>query len=221
MTIDRAGYPFIAVALVPAGVCLVAGLPFLALPLTGLAVGITLFFRDPERVPPQAPEAVVSPADGRVLYAGTADRTLAPPGDWVQISVFLSPLDVHVNRVPIAGQVTRIEHVPGTFLPAFRDGAAARNERTEIWLQHAGQTIVFRQVVGALARRVVCRVAVGARVQTGQRFGIMKFGSRMDLFIPTTATLVVTKGDRVRGGETIVARLGAPPVTDGICASRA
>ena len=144
-----------------------------------------MFFRDPERVPPQAPEAVVSPADGRVLYAGTAEGTLAPPGDWLQVSVFLSPLDVHVNRVPIAGQVTRVEHVPGTFLPAFRDGAAARNERTEIWLQHAGQTIVFRQVVGALARRVVCRVAVGAKVQTGQRFGIMKFGSRMDLFIPT------------------------------------
>ncbi len=216
MSIDRAGFPFIAVALVPAAVCLVAGLPLLALPLTGLAVGITLFFRDPERVPPQAPEAVVSPADGRVLYAGAADRTLAPPGDWLQISVFLSLLDVHVNRVPIAGQVTRVEHGPGTFLPAFRDGAAARNERTEIWLQHAGQTIVFRQVVGVLARRVVCRVAVGARVQTGQRFGIMKFGSRMDLFMPTTATLVVTKGDRVRGGETVVARLGAPPVTDGI-----
>ena len=207
MTIDRAGFPFIAVALVPAAVCLVAGLPLLALPLIGLAVGITLFFRDPERVPPQAPEAVVSPADGRVLYAGAAEGPLAPPGDWLQISVFLSPLDVHVNRVPIAGQVTRVEHVPGTFVPAFRDGAAARNERTEIWLQHAGQTIVFRQVVGALARRVVCRVAVGARVQTGQRFGIMKFGSRMDLFMPTTATLVVTKGDRVRGGETVVARL--------------
>ena len=107
MTIDRAGFPFIAVALVPAAVCLVAGLPLLALPLIGLAVGITLFFRDQERVPPQSPEAVVSPADGRVLYAGAADRTLAPPGNWLQISIFLSPLDVHVNRVPIAGQVTR------------------------------------------------------------------------------------------------------------------
>ena len=208
MSIDRAGYPFIATALVPAMVSLAAGRPLLALPLSGLAVGIALFFRDPERVPPQAPEVVVSPADGRVLYAGAADRTLAPPGEWVQISIFLSPLDVHVNRVPVAGQVTRVEHVPGTFLPAYRDGAAARNERTEIWLQHAGQTIVFRQVVGALARRVVCRVGVGAMVQTGQRFGIMKFGSRMDLFMPTTATIVVAKGDRVRGGETIVAHLG-------------
>ena len=215
MSIDRAGYPFVGVALVPALVCLAAGLPLLALPLAGLAVGITLFFRDPERVPPQVPEAVVSPADGRVLYAGPADRPLAPPGDWLQVSVFLSPLDVHVNRVPIAGQVTRVEHVPGTFLPAYRDGAAL-NERNEIWLDHAGQTIVFRQVVGALARRVVCRVGAGATVQTGQRFGIMKFGSRMDLFMPTTATLVVTNGDRVRGGETVVAHLGAPAATEGV-----
>ena len=215
MSIDRAGYPFVGVALVPALVCLAAGLPLLALPLAGLAVGITLFFRDPERAPPQVPEAVVSPADGRVLYAGPADRPLAPPGDWLQVSVFLSPLDVHVNRVPIAGQVTRVEHVPGTFLPAYRDGAAL-NERNEIWLDHAGQTIVFRQVVGALARRVVCRVGAGATVQTGQRFGIMKFGSRMDLFMPTTATLVVTNGDRVRGGETVVAHLGAPAATEGV-----
>ena len=215
MSIDRAGYPVVGVALVPALVCLAAGLPLLALPLAGLAVGITLFFRDPERVPPQVPEAVVSPADGRVLYAGPADRPLAPPGDWLQVSVFLSPLDVHVNRVPIAGQVTRVEHVPGTFLPAYRDGAAL-NERNEIWLDHAGQTIVFRQVVGALARRVVCRVGAGATVQTGQRFGIMKFGSRMDLFMPTTATLVVTNGDRVRGGETVVAHLGAPAATEGV-----
>ena len=217
MNIDRAGYPFVAVALIPAAVCLATGLTLLALPLTGLAVGVTLFFRDPERVPPQAPEVVVSPADGRVLYAGAAERHLAPSsGDWLQISIFLSPLDVHVNRVPIAGRVTRVDHVPGTFVPAYRDGAAAQNEQTEIWLQHADQTIVFRQVVGALARRVVCRVAVGATVQTGQRFGIMKFGSRMDVFMPTTATLVVTKGDRVRGGETVVARLGTPTATDGV-----
>ena len=207
--IDRAGFPFIAVALVPAAVCLVAGLPLVAWLLAGLAVGLGLFFRDPDRMVPQVADAVVSPADGRVLYAGAADQTLAPPGDWLQISIFLSPLDVHVNRIPIAGQVTRVEHVPGRFLPAYRDGAAARNERNEVWLEHTGQTIVFRQVVGALARRVVCRVSAGTRVQTGQRFGIMKFGSRMDLFMPTTATLVVAIGDRVRGGETIVARLGS------------
>ena len=128
MGIDRAGFPFIGMALVPAVVCLAAGLPGVGLLLSGLPVGVALFFRDPERVPPQAPEAVVSPADGRVLYAGAADRPLAPPGDWLQISIFLSPLDVHVNRVPIAGQVTRVEHVPGSFLPAFRDGAATHNE---------------------------------------------------------------------------------------------
>ena len=207
MTIDRAGYPFIGVSLIPAVACLAAGLPLVALPLSGLAVGIALFFRDPDRVTPQREEIVVSPADGRVLYVGTAETAVAPPGRWLQISIFLSPLDVHVNRVPIAGRITRVEHVPGKFLPAFRDGAAAENERNEIWLDHGGQPIVFRQVVGALARRVVCRVTTGAEVQTGQRFGIMKFGSRMDVFMPTDATLIVAEGDRVRGGETVVARL--------------
>ena len=215
MPIDRAGIPFIGVALVPPAVCLMAGLPIVAIPLTFLAVGVALFFRDPERITPQEPGAVVAPADGRVLYAGRAQRTAAPPGDWLQISIFLSPLDVHVNRVPIQGRVTRVEYMPGTFLPAFRVGAAVRNERNEIWLEHADQTIVFRQVVGALARRVVCRVTSGTTVQTGQRFGIMKFGSRMDLFVPTSATLVVTDGERVRGGETVVARLGTVSATDG------
>ena len=215
MTLDRAGLPFIGVALVPAAACLLAGFPLVALPLTGVAVAVALFFRDPDRRTPEAAGVVVSPADGRVLHAGRAEPGMAPPGDWLQVSIFLSPLDVHVNRVPIGGRITRVEHVPGAFWPAFRDGAGARNERNEIWLDHAGQAIVFRQVVGAVARRVVCRVTAGTTVQTGQRFGIMKFGSRMDLFVPATATLLVTTGDRVRGGETVVARLEAAPAGGG------
>ena len=207
MNIDRAGLPFIVATLVPVFLSIATGHNLLALLLSALAGGMILFFRDPERVPTEIPEALVSPADGRVLFAGPANRTLAPPGVWQQISIFLSPLDVHVNRIPISGRVTRVEHVTGAFLPAFRQDAASRNERTEIWLDHSGQTIVFRQVVGTLARRVVCRVTPGTTVHTGQRFGIMKFGSRMDLFLPNSATLVVRGGDRVRGGETIVARL--------------
>ena len=214
MTLDRAGFPFIGAALVPAVVCLSVGRPLLALPMASLAVVVALFFRDPERVPPHELDVVVAPADGRVLYAGMAETGQAPPGRWRHISIFLSPLDVHVNRVPIGGQVTRVDYLPGTFLPAYRRGAGTHNERTEIWLDHFGQRIVFRQVVGALARRVVCRVTAGTTVQTGQRFGIMKFGSRMDLFMPTSATIVAVEGDRVRGGETVVARLGAPTPTD-------
>ena len=208
MFIDRAGLPFIGLALVPALACAAAGLPLPALLLSSLGFLMALFFRDPAREPPRDPGAVVAPADGRVLFAGAAEPDAAPPGSWLQISIFLSPLDVHVNRVPIGGRVTRVEHVRGTFLPAYQPGAGATNERSEVWLDHEGQAIVFRQVVGALARRVVCRVAPGAAVQTGQRFGIMKFGSRMDVFVPAAATLVAARGDRVRGGETIVARLG-------------
>jgi phosphatidylserine decarboxylase len=207
MTIDRAGFPFIAVSLVPSAIYFAAGRPIIGLALSSLGVVIALFFRDPDRVVPLIPDVVVSPADGRVLYVGQAETSTAPLGDWFQISIFLSPLDVHVNRVPIAGRVTRVEHVPGSFLPAYREGAATKNERTEIWVQHDDAVVVFRQVVGALARRVVCRVNPGAEVQTGQRFGIMKFGSRMDVFLPTTATLLVNVSDRVVGGETVIARL--------------
>lgn len=215
MSIDRAGVPFIGLAFVPSLACLATGLllPALLLCIPGLLVA--LFFRDPSREPPREPGAVVAPADGRILFAGAAEASGAPPGAWLQVSIFLSPLDVHVNRVPIAGRVTRVDHVRGTFLPAYRAGAGASNERSEIWLDHEGRTIVFRQVVGALARRVVCRVTPGTDVRTGQRFGIMKFGSRMDLFVPTDAVLVAVRGDRVRGGETVVARLGAAGGEDG------
>ena len=209
MSIDRAGAPFIGLAFLPSLACLAAGLPWPALFLCIPGFLVALFFRDPPREPPGEPNVVVAPADGRVLFAGAAATDGAPPGAWLQISIFLSPLDVHVNRVPIGGRITRVDHVQGTFLPAYRPGAGATNERSEVWLDHEGRTIVFRQVVGALARRVVCRVTPGADVRTGQRFGIMKFGSRMDLFVPTDATLVAGRGDRVRGGETVVARLAA------------
>jgi len=207
MTIDRAGWPFIGAAWLPAAACLFTGLPLAAAGLTILGVALGLFFRDPVRHPPTEPGIVVSPADGKVLSTGQADPTLAPEGAWEQISIFLSPLDVHVNRIPHEGLVRRVDHVPGKFLPAYRDGAATENERTEAWVEYEGRTIVFRQVVGALARRVVCRVRVGDSVQTGERFGIMKFGSRMDIFLPAGTDLLVTVGDTVRGGETIVARL--------------
>ncbi len=210
MSIDRAGLPFIGFAFVPSLICLVAGLPLPALLLSSLGIVVSLFFRDPSREPPQTPGVVVAPADGRVLFAGAAEPEGAPAGTWLQVSIFLSPLDVHVNRVPISGRITRVDHFPGTFLPAYRPGAGAGNERAEVWLEHEGQTIMFRQVVGALARRVVCRVTPGTTVRTGERFGIMKFGSRMDLFVPAGASLVVAPADRVRGGETVVARLAVP-----------
>ena len=152
---------------------------------------------------------MISPADGRVLVAGPAESAGAPVGTWQQVSIFLSPMDVHVNRVPIGGRVTRVLETPGRFLPAYRPEAASQNERTEIWIERAGQTIVCRQVVGLLARRIVCRLAEGAQVETGQRYGIMKFGSRMDIYLPPDATIAVHVGDRVLSGVTRIARLGS------------
>jgi phosphatidylserine decarboxylase len=140
-----------------------------------------------------------------VLIAGEAEAASAPPGTWKQVSIFLSPLDVHVNRIPIGGRVTRVEYTPGRFLAAYRPEAARVNERNEVWLDRGGETVVCRQVVGVLARRLVCRVAPGAVVQTGERYGLMKFGSRIDLYLPPRLAVRVAAGDRVRGGETVVA----------------
>lgn len=207
LSIDRAGLPFIGSALAPSLACAAAGLPLPALLLSSLGLLTALFFRDPARRPPRDPGAVVAPADGRVLLAGEADPAGAPPGEWLQVSIFLSPLDVHVNRVPVGGRVLEVTHRPGRFLPAFDRRSGAENERSEVRLDHAGQTVVFRQVVGVLARRVVCRLAPGMRVARGQRFGIMKFGSRMDVFLPESAALAVAAGETVRGGETVLARL--------------
>ncbi len=205
--IDPAGLPFIGGAL---GVGIAAGAALgwpAALPFVVLAAFFAFFFRDPDRAPAAERDLVLSPADGRVLVAGDATSEGAPPGTWQQVSIFLSPLDVHVNRVPVSGRVTRVTYTAGRFLPAYRHEAGSTNERSEIWVDHDGQTIVFRQIVGVLARRVVCRARVGDDVQGGDRFGIMKFGSRMDVFLPPTATVRVHVGDRVRSGETIIAVL--------------
>ena len=142
-----------------------------------------------------------------MLVAGPAVAGAAPAGEWLQISIFLSPMDVHVNRVPVSGRVTRVCYTPGRYLPAYRPDAATANERSEIWIDHAGQAIVARQIVGMLARRVVCRLQTGAEVRAGDRYGVMKFGSRMDVFLPTTARITVEVGAVVRGGETVIAVL--------------
>jgi phosphatidylserine decarboxylase len=207
--LDPAGIPFIVGALVFG---LLAGAAFawpLAVPFAVLAAFFAFFFRDPDRhtIDQIGENAVLAPADGRVLVAGPASADQAPPGNWQQISIFLSPLDVHVNRVPVSGRVTRVSFTRGRFLPAYRPDAARHNERSEIWLDHHGQVVVARQVVGILARRVVCRLESGAEVRAGDRMGIMKFGSRMDVFLPPAATISVRVGQSVRGGETIIAVL--------------
>ncbi|HUR35799.1 MAG TPA: phosphatidylserine decarboxylase [Vicinamibacterales bacterium] len=204
---DRAGYPFIAVALGLALVAAAAGVAWLAVVLLAFGGFFLFFFRDPDRVVNADANAVLSPADGRVLVAGPAAPGAAPEGQWQQISIFLSPMDVHVNRVPVSGRVTRVSYTPGRYLPAYATDAATANERSEIWIDHDGTPVVARQIVGMLARRVVCRVAVGTEVKAGDRYGVMKFGSRMDIFLPMSAEIRVEVGAMVRAAESVIAVL--------------
>ncbi|MCU1603581.1 MAG: psd [Modestobacter sp.] len=216
MHIDRAGWPFLAVPMVPAAAFAALGratgrrgLQRASWPWLALSAYMTLFFRDPDRrcdSEPPAAEDVLAPADGVVMVAGQPQPDVAPEGDWRQVSIFLSVVDVHVNRSPYRGQVTSTSHRPGSFLAAYRKESAHRNERSEIWLRDGDRQVVFRQVVGVLARRIVTRVRAGEQLATGQRMGLMKFGSRMDVFVPPSCTVTVTEGQRVRGGETVIAR---------------
>ena len=204
--IDRAGWPFIIGALIgAAGMWWWQG-RWWALPFLVLAAFFVFFFRDPNRTIPTEANLVVSPADARVMIVGDPGPG-APPGQWYRISMFLSPMDVHVNRIPVDGRVTRVEYHPGKFLPAYREDAGTLNEWTEVWIDHQGTPVVVRQIVGILARRIVCRVKAGDRVARGDRFGIMKFGSRIDMFLPPTARVLVKVGERVIGGVTPVAKL--------------
>jgi phosphatidylserine decarboxylase len=214
MRFDPAGWPFVLGALVIAALVWLLTGPILGVPLLLLSGFLLFFFRDPERVHNEPASAVISPADGKVMVAGAPTGEATPPGRWQQISIFLSPMDVHVNRIPVSGRVTRVEYHPGRFLPAYKRESGDLNERSEITIDHEGQPIVVRQIVGVLARRVVCRTREGAEVKAGERFGVMKFGSRMDVFVPLDATLHVRVGETVVGGVTVIATLTSPASKD-------
>ena len=210
---DRAGYPFFAVSLVLAVLAWEWVSNWLALVFLVFFAFFVFFFRDPDRTPATRADAVVSPADGRVLVAGPAVAGAAPEGQWQQVSIFLSLLDVHINRSPYGGRVVSVTHVPGRFLAAYRAASATKNERTDIVVERvvAGQSrrVVYRQLVGQLARRIVTRIRPGDDVATGERIGLMKFGSRMDVFLPPHVTLEVSKGRRAVAGETVLGRFPA------------
>src|SRR5262245_22818757 len=206
MRIDPAGWPFVGAGLVIAAlVAATAGSPY-GLAALVLPAFLLFFFRDPDRRAAAGPRDVLSPADGRVMVAGVPTGSF-DPGEWQQVTIFLSPMDVHVNRMPAGGRVTSVKYHPGKFLPAYKREAGDLNEHTEVILDHAGQRLIVRQIVGILARRIVCRVREGDVVEAGARFGVMKFGSRMDVFVPQGSTLRVAVGDRVEAGVTVIAVL--------------
>jgi phosphatidylserine decarboxylase len=215
--IDRAAGPFVAMSAVPAVVAALIGHRRSALSLLALPAGVAAFFRDPDRTPDHRqvdPDLVLAPADGRVMYAGPAQDEVAPPGQWQQVSIFLSLFDVHINRTPYGGTVDDVSYRPGRWHAAYRFESATENERSEISLVDTvdgeERRVVFRQIVGLVARRVVTRVQKGDVVRAGQRIGLMKFGSRMDVFVPLDVDLDTTVGDRTVAGETVIARWPSP-----------
>ena len=207
MRIDPAGWPFVIGGLLLAIIALWLFKPVVGITLLVLTTFFLFFFRDPERRIVAPDTAVLSPADGRVMVAGASTTQAFPADRWQQISIFLSPMDVHVNRLPVSGRVTSVKYHPGRFLPAYRSEAGELKEFTEFTIDNAGRTVVVRQIVGILARRIVCRVNEGDVVKAGDRFGVMKFGSRMDVFLPHTAAVQTKVGDKVVGGETVLAMM--------------
>jgi len=160
------------------------------------------FFRDPDRIAPVVPGAVLAPADGRVMRVVEIDDPWV--GRAVRVSIFLSPLDVHVNRSPVAALVEGVQHAAGRFLAAYRDEASELNERCTLALQGEAARVGVKQIAGVLARRIVCRARQGDKLQAGERYGLIRFGSRTDLVVPQGTEIRVRVGDRVRGGETIM-----------------
>lgn len=168
-----------------------------------LGLFVLFFFRDPQRTPPADPDTIVSPADGRVMEI--VDEPLnGKPGR--RISVFLSIFDVHVNRSPIAGRITAIEYRTGKFYAAMRGRASAENEQNSFYVQGERGEVVFKQIAGWIARRIVCWKAVGDSVIRGERVGMIRFGSRMDIWLPEGVEIVTRPGQHVAGGTSILAR---------------
>jgi len=178
----------------------------LALPLL-LAVFFLWFFRDPERVIPAGPGQIVSPADGVVTDAEWIETTA---GSRLRLSIFLNVFDVHVNRSPVAGVVKLVEFRKGEFLNAMKAESVLNNEQTLIVIDAGGYEVSFKQIAGLLARRIVCNLKSGDRVERGQRMGLIKFGSRTDVLLPAEVNLKVKVGSRVRGGSSVLAEVAEP-----------
>ena len=168
-----------------------------------LAAFFLWFFRDPERTIPSEPGVIVSPADGKVTHIGACQ---VGGEERKRISIFLNVFDVHVNRSPMAGRIKNIEYKPGKFVNAMDPACAEENEQNTVTVEGEGRTIIFKQIAGILARRIVFSKRVGEAVERGERVGLIKFGSRTDVLLPLGAELTVAVGDHVKGGASIVAR---------------
>jgi len=174
-----------------------------SLSISGLVLN---FFRDPDRYPPDDDYAILSPADGKVVLIKKLFEDEYLKENAVQVSIFMSPLDVHVNRIPISGVVGYYRYIKGKYLVAFNEKSSEKNERTHIGIEDNGFKILFKQIAGMVARRIIADLTPGKRVERGERFGMIRFGSRVDVLMPFTVELAVNINDKVRAGESVIAR---------------
>ncbi|MBF0328245.1 MAG: phosphatidylserine decarboxylase family protein [Nitrospirae bacterium] len=198
------GYPFIgffalATAVAYAGAGVAAALLFFI-----VTMFMAYFFRDPERTTPEGDDIFVSPADGKVIVARISREDQLLKEESAMISIFMSPLNVHVNRAPCDGTVEQVVHTPGRFISAFKPEASLENENIAMLMNTRLGRILVRQIAGFVARRAVCRVKPGAELKKGERYGIIKFSSRLDIFLPKDTEIRVKLGDTVKAGETII-----------------
>ncbi|TYP95101.1 phosphatidylserine decarboxylase [Fodinibius salinus] len=175
-----------------------------------LVAFILFFFRDPDREITEGDNLILSPADGNIVQIKEVQEDKYIKGKALQISIFLSPMDVHVNRVPVKGELEYLEYEPGIFLVAYDHRASDLNERADFGVRHpSGTKIFFRQITGFLARRIVYHITKGDELRTGDRFGMMKFGSRMDILVPPEVDVNVSEGEKAVAGQTILATINA------------
>jgi len=205
--IAREGWPFLAVAVAAAALVAWLAGPWWSLPVWLAALFVLQFFRDPPRDVPDDPRAVVAPADGRVVAVEKA-RDPWLEREALKISVFMNVFNVHSNRAPVDGTVKQVWYHAGRFLNAALDKASLDNERNAVWFRtRAGADVTCVQVAGLIARRILCYVSAGAELQRGERFGFIRFGSRVDVYLPTTAQPVAAIGDKVHAADSVLARL--------------
>ncbi|HVG39505.1 MAG TPA: phosphatidylserine decarboxylase [Pyrinomonadaceae bacterium] len=201
----RDAIPYLLIPLLLAAALWYFGWWPLALACVALAAFMAYFFRDPERTAPDGGDLVLAPADGRVTRVRALDP--ADRNSATLVSIFLSPLDVHINRAPISGVITAVQHTKGKFLIATNELASTVNEQNSLTIEGEKITVVCKQVAGVLARRIVCWKKIGDRVQSGERFGLIKFSSRTDLILPPEVAIEVAEGARVRGGVSVIGRI--------------
>jgi phosphatidylserine decarboxylase len=205
MRIAKEGYPLILTAGALTILAFLMGWRGAGIVLGLATLAITAFFRDPERNIPTGEGLIVAPADGRVVSIAEV-RSNSSFGDTpTRVSIFLSPLDVHINRMPVAGRIDEVRYRPGKFLAAYKEEASERNEQNALKIvDDDGRSLGVVQIAGVVARRIVCRVKPGDRLARGERFGLIMFGSRTDTYLPRGCHLKVVEGQKVKGGETIL-----------------